>query len=255
MTRLPAAFLKQPLAHRALHDVRNGLPENSLAAIRAAIAKGYGIEIDVQLTADGEAVVFHDDSLDRLTGEKGRVRLRTLTELRAIPLSGGDGECIPSFAEVLDLVSGAVPLLVEIKDQDGGMGPDVGPLEAAVARDLQGYDGPVAVMSFNPQSVAAFATASPDTPRGLTTSAFDVLDWNLTEETCDRLRAIPDAETLDVSFISHEAADLGRARVGALREKGCAILCWTIRSPEQEAEARKIAANITFEGYLADIPA
>ncbi|MEJ2036589.1 MAG: glycerophosphodiester phosphodiesterase family protein, partial [Maritimibacter sp.] len=95
MSTLPEAFLRLPIAHRAYHDVTDGRPENSRAAIRAAIARGYGIEIDVQLSADGQAMVFHDYVLDRLTGERGPVRQKTAAELGAIPLIGGD-EGIPT---------------------------------------------------------------------------------------------------------------------------------------------------------------
>lgn len=252
MTLLPDAFLTQPLAHRALHDIAAGRPENSRSAILAAVERGYGIEIDVQLSSDGRAMVFHDYALERLTGQSGPLRQRTASELGQIALSGGDGEGIPSLSEVLELVSGRVPLLVEIKDQDGAMGPNVGPLEAAVADDLRGYRGPVAVMSFNPHSVEAFASVSPQTPRGLTTSSYDPSDWPLAQATCVRLREIPDAERLGISFISHEAGDLARPRVAELKGQGLAILCWTIRSPAEEAEARKVAANITFEGYLPE---
>lgn len=255
MTPLPDAFLTLPLAHRALHDVAAGRPENSLSAIAAAMEHGYGIEIDVQLSSDGTAMVFHDYALTRLTGLGGALRQRTASELGKIALSGGDGECIPTLAQVLELVSGRVPVLIEIKDQDGAMGPNVGQLEKAVAEDLQGYRGPVAVMSFNPHSVDAFAIASPDTPRGLTTSAYNPTDWPLSEVTCEYLRDIPDAERLKISFVSHEAGDLSRPRVAELKASGCAVLCWTIRSPLEEAEARKVASNITFEGYLAEFPA
>ena len=91
---LPASFRDRPLAHRALHEVTDGRPENSRAAIRAAIAAGYGIEIDVQLTADGQAVVFHDYELSRLTGATGVIRQKTAAEAGQIALTGGDGECI-----------------------------------------------------------------------------------------------------------------------------------------------------------------
>ena len=178
MTRdLHPSFQTIPLAHRALHDVAEGRPENSRAAVKSAIAAGYGIEVDVQLTSDGGAVVFHDYALDRLTAERGPVRGRSLEDLAAIPLSGGD-EGIPSLAEVLDLVAGQVPLLVEIKDQDGALGPDVGPLERAVAKAFAGYTGPLAVMSFNPHSVAAMAELGPGcVTRGLVTCDFDPEDW------------------------------------------------------------------------------
>lgn len=161
---LPSSFLNSPIAHRALHGMQEHCPENSRAAIRAAIAAGYGIEIDLQLSADGQAMVFHDDDLDRLTEASGPVRARSAAELAAIPLKNSAGEGIPTFAEVLEIVAGQVPLLVEIKDQDGAMGPEVGPLEAAAVAALEGYAGPVALMSFNPYSMAEVARLAPDIP-------------------------------------------------------------------------------------------
>ena len=251
--RLDPAFLAAPLAHRALHDVADGRPENSRAAIVAAIAHGYGIEIDLQLTADNFAVVFHDYALDRLAAAVGPVRARTASALAQTRLRGGD-EGVPDLPEILELVAGRVPLLIEIKDQDGGMGPDIGPLEAATASALEGYAGPVAVMSFNPHSVDRMGVLCPDIPRGLVTSAFDPDDPLLPAHTSDRLREIPDFDRVDASFISHDAADLSRPRVAELKAAGANILCWTIRSPEAEAKARKVAENITFEGYLAAHP-
>ena len=252
---LPGPFLRLPIAHRALHDRSAGRPENSPAAIRAAVAAGYGIEIDLQLSADGQAMVFHDETLDRLTAHAGPVAARTAGELGRIRLSGGT-DTIPTLGRVLDLVAGRVPLLIEVKDQDGGLGPDIGPLEAATAAALRGYAGPVAVMSFNPHSMAEMARLAPGVPRGLVTSAYDPADWSpVPPATCDRLRGIPDHDRVGASFVSHEASDLGRARVAELKARGAAILCWTIRSPEAEAEARRVAHNITFEQYLATIPA
>lgn len=251
---LPASLIRVPVAHRALHDVSAGRPENSRAAIRAAIAAGYGIEIDLQLSADGQAMVFHDYDLARLTGERGPVCQRDAADLARIALSGGDGEGIPTLAEVLALVAGRVPLLIEIKDQDGAMGADTGPLEAATARALQGYGGDVAVMSFNPHAVAAFAADAPQVAIGLTTSAFDPSDWPLPEPVCTHLRDIPDFEKLAAGFISHEYADLGRERVQQLRAQGVPVLCWTIKSAEDEARARRLCDNVTFEGYAAAVP-
>lgn len=253
MSRLHPDFLRIPLAHRGYHDAGDARPENSPAAFRAAIAAGYGIELDVQLTADDRAVVFHDYDLARLTREKGPVRERSLRDLATTPLNG-TREGVPSLEDILRLVGGRVPLLVEIKDQDGNMGPNVGPLEQAVIDDLRGYDGPVAVMSFNPNAVARIASLSPDTPRGIVTGSYREEDYpNLAETVRERLRDIADFELLTADFISHEAADLQRPRVAGLKAKGAAILCWTIRSLEQEAKARKIADNITFEGYAAQL--
>lgn len=255
MSTLPRAFLTTPIAHRAFHDVNDGRPENSLAAMRAAIARGYGIECDVQLTADGQAMVFHDYVLDRLTGEKGPVRLKTAAALGAIPLTGGN-EGIPTLAEVLDLVAGQVPLLIEIKDQDGAMGPDIGPLEQALAQGLEGYSGPVAVMSFNPHAIAKMAELAPGIPRGLTTAAFLAEHWPLIPaKRREELAGIPDFTRVGASFISHDARDLANPRVAALQADGVPILCWTIRSTEEEAQAREIADNVTFETYAAALPA
>lgn len=251
---LPTVFHDQPFAHRALHDVADGRPENSRAAIRAAVAAGYGVEIDLQLSADGVAMVFHDYALDRLTGDRGAVRLRSAAALREIALTGGS-EGIPDLAEVLELVDGKVPLLIELKDQDGGMGPDIGPLEAASARALSDYAGPVALMSFNPHSVAEMARLLPNVPRGLVTSAYRPEDWPLPATTCDRLRDIPDYDRVGACFVSHEVDDLTRPRVAEIKKNGGMICCWTVRSVAQEAEARQIADNITFEGYLAALDA
>lgn len=134
------------------------------------------------------------------------------------------------------------------------MGDNVGALERAAAAALQGYDGPVAVMSFNPHSVAAFAALMPDVPRGLTTSAYDPADWPLPGPVCDRLRDIPDLDRVGASFISHEAGDLLRPRVQDLRAGGLPVLCWTIRSEEQDRAVRILADNVTFEGYAAKAP-
>lgn len=252
--QLPDAFVKTPIAHRALHDVSRGRPENSRAAIRAAIAAGYGIEIDVQPSADTVPFVFHDYHLERLATAEGMVRATASTRLGGIMLRGSE-EGIPTLAEVLELVAGRVPLLIEIKDQDGAMGPDVGPLEAAVAEAVKGYKGPLAVMSFNPHSVMAMARLLPEVPRGLVTSSYDPESWGLPADTCARLREIPDYGAASCSFISHEFDDLARLRVAELKAAGAVILCWTIKSPQDEARAREVAQNITFEQYLAVLPA
>jgi len=252
---LPAAFLLLPLAHRGLHDVSDGRPENSRAAVRAAIAAGYGIEIDLQLSADGRAMVFHDNNLDRLAKASGPIRNLSRDQARDIALKHGDGEGIPDLSEVLEIVDGQVPLLIEIKDQDGQLGPDVGRLEQATSEALRDYDGPVAVMSFNPHSVAQMARLAPDVPRGIVTSAYDPQEWGLAEDICDALRQIPDFTRVEASFISHEVEDLPRAVVQKMREQGVPILCWTVKSEVEETVARAFADNVTFEGYLSALPA
>ncbi len=249
---LPPAFLGPPIAHRALHDPDAGRPENSLSAIRAAIGAGYGIEIDLQLSADGRAMVFHDYHLGRLTAERGPLRQRSAADLGAIALSGsGFGDTIPTLEQVLEEVAGKAALLIEIKDQDGALGPETGTLEAATARALATYRGPVAVMSFNPHAVAAFAGEAPGIAIGLTTGRFAPESWQVVPRArLAELAAIPDFDRVGASFISHRAQALDMAPVRALKARGVPVLCWTIRSPEEAGTARRVADNITFEGYL-----
>jgi glycerophosphoryl diester phosphodiesterase len=252
---LPARFLTHPLAHRGLHDAAAGRPENSASAFVAAIKSGYGIELDVQQTKDAQAVVFHDDTLMRMAARPGLVRDFTAAELGKIAI-GGSADTIPTLQDILDLVAGGVPVLIEIKENLETMAPTSGHLEAAVAEALASYSGPVAVMSFNPHSVAHMARLAPAIPRGLTTEDYDPeKNAPIPPKVCARLREIPDYDSTLSSFISHKARDLGRPRVAALKAQGAAILCWTIRNPKAEARARKIAHNITFERYLPALPA
>lgn len=247
MPDLPAEFLTRPIAHRALHGGAG--PENSRAAIAAAVSAGYGIEIDLQASADGVALVFHDDDLNRLTRAKGAVadrRTRDLTRLRL----RGSSERIPTLRAVLSLVAGRVPLLIEVKDQSRSLGPVDGRLEADTAAALAGYQGPVAVMSFNPHSMDAMARFAPDIPRGLVTCAFGPEDWpGVAPARLAELAAIADFSHVGASFISHDWRALDMAPVAALKARGVPVLCWTIRNAEQEAKARQVADTITFEGY------
>lgn len=247
---LHPSFLAAPIAHRGLHDLSEGRPENGLSAVRAAVDAGYGLELDLQISADGVAMVFHDYELDRVTGESGQVKRRSAAELAQITLTGSDDR-IPRLSEVLELVDGRVPMLLEIKEQSRFMGPVDDGLERAVAAELRGYGGPVAVMSFNPASVAALAAAAPDLPRGLTSGSYDDPEWApLGAAVLDRFRALRDFDETGSCFISHYHEDLADPAVAALKARGVPVLCWTIRSPEAEAAARRIADNITFEGYL-----
>lgn len=246
---LDPAFLTTPIAHRGLHDRVKGVIENSRAAMRAAMEAGYGIEMDLQLSADGEAMVFHDDDLMRLTGQSGMVRDKTAAELGRIGLTDG-GETIPTLGEILNLVAGRAPLLIEAKDQSLVLGPVKGVLERRVAALLADYEGPVALMSFNPHSVAHFCDAAPKIARGRVTCAFDADDWPAVAP--DRradLAKIDDLDALAASFISHQQDQLEGALMA--KQAGYPVLCWTVRSREREAAARNIADNITFEGYRA----
>lgn len=247
---LDPAFLDRPIAHRGLHDKTDARPENSMAAFQAAIDAGFGIELDVQLTRDGHAVVFHDYELQRLTGRQGQVRQTDLSVMQTTPLIGGDAGA-PALRDVLDLVAGRVPLLVEVKDQDLRLGPDIGPLEAATAKAVQGYAGPLALMSFNPHSALALAKLAPDVPRGLVTCDYAPDDWPFVpSDRLTELRSIPDFAATGASFISHQWDDLDSDSVRKIKAQGHPILCWTIKTPQAEATARQVADNVTFEGYL-----
>ncbi|MDO5658233.1 MAG: glycerophosphodiester phosphodiesterase family protein [Paracoccus sp. (in: a-proteobacteria)] len=249
MAALDASFTTTPIAHRGLHGV--GVPENSMAAFRAAIEAGYGIELDVQPAGDGTPMVFHDEDLSRLTGADGLIAATSRDALAALRLFG-TGEGVPTLAEVLELVAGRVPLLIEIKDQDGALGPQIGALAADVAAMVADYAGPVALMSFNPHMVAACRDAAPDVPRGLTSCHFAAHDWpQIDAQGRAELAALSRFEDTESAFISHFWGDLDNPAVAALKSRGVPVLCWTIRDAAQEKQARAVADGITFEHYAA----
>ncbi|MEL6234016.1 MAG: glycerophosphodiester phosphodiesterase family protein [Pseudomonadota bacterium] len=249
MAELPEPFLTHPIAHRGLHDVASVCPENSRAAVAAAIDAGCGIEIDVQMAACGTPMVFHDDTLDRLTGHAGPVRAQDAAALGAMALHGTQ-ETIPTLAEILSLTAGRAPLLIEIKDQSGCLGPVDGRLEAATCRVFGGYAGPVALMSFNPHSMAVCKDRAPGLPRGLTTCPFRPEDWpGTTAARCAALTEIADFDAVGASFVSHHHRALDMPAVTALRRRGVPVLCWTIRAAAEEAQALRHSDNVTFEGY------
>jgi glycerophosphoryl diester phosphodiesterase len=233
-----------------MHDVANGVQENSRPSFEAAIKGGYGIELDLQMSSDGEAMVFHDYALDRLTHASGPIQMRTAAELRQLKLKVGD-DPIMDLSQLLEMVNGQVPLLIELKDQDGGIGPNVGRLERRAAELLADYKGDAVFMSFNPHSMAIMSEIAPDVPRGLTTCDFNAEFWPmLPRKRAEGLAEIPDFDRVGACFISHDHRLLDAAPVTALRERGVPILCWTVRSAEQEIKARHLADNITFEGYI-----
>lgn len=251
---LSSEFLSTPFAHRGYHDLAQGCPENSRSAFLAAVRAGYGIELDLQLSSDGDAIVFHDYDLGRLTGQNGAVRQSNTADLGKLRLAGSN-ETIPTLTQVLELVGGRVPLLIELKDQDGALGSDVGLLEQATCTALASYKGPAALMSFNPYSVACFKEMAPTIPRGLTTGSFSNAKWHMVPaSTLNKLQSIPDYDRVGACFISHAVDELSDARVSALKDDGTSVLCWTVRSQAQETAARKFADNVTFEGYVSNIP-
>jgi glycerophosphoryl diester phosphodiesterase len=247
--KLSNNFFAQAFAHRGYHSAATA--ENSMAAFHAGIDAGYGIELDIQPSLDGIPMVFHDYSLDRLTKISGPIAKKLASNLDDIKLSGSS-ESIPTLAAVLKMVAGRVPLLIEIKDQDGAHGFNVGPLEKAVCAVLEDYEGDVALMSFNPHSVAACQTYAPNIPRGITTCPYPAKDWPTVPETVRVAQAaIPDFDRVGACFISHQQDDLTSPHVTNLKLRGVPIFCWTVRSAAMETHARKIADNVTFEGYRA----
>lgn len=249
MTRLHPSFFQAPITHRGLHDAAVGVIENSMTAFRLAIEQGYGIEMDLQPAQDLTPMVFHDYFLSRLTDASGPVKGRSVEDLGAIKLKGSN-DTIPTFAEVLDEVRGRVPLLIEIKDQDMRLGPDVGAFQDKICEVLSSYDGPAALMSFSPDTMERVAKAAPDTAIGLVTDPFTKEDWpNVPANRREALAGIPDAQRLGIDFISHQQKDVHSPVVKALKEQGLAVFCWTVRSKEDEARAREVVDNITFEGY------
>ena len=237
---LPVSLFKRPVAHRGLHDATRGIIENSPMAFQAAVDHGYGIELDLQLSADGHAIVFHDSTLDRVTDASGPVAARSAADLKKVALTGGS-DVIPTLAQVLEQVAGRVPLLIELKQQDR-----VGPLEQATIEALTGYSGDVALMSFHPGMVATCADLAPDVPRGITGMDFARTD----HPERDRLTDYADLASTGSVFVSHRWQDLDIPSVQRLRGNGVPVLCWTVKSEADEVTARAGADNITFEGYL-----
>lgn len=225
-----AALLARPIAHRGLHGCGRGGPvENSLGAARAAAAAGFGIECDVQLSGDGEAMVFHDLDLDRLTDATGPLAARTAAELSDIALSGTADRIAP-LARLLDTLAGAVPLTVEIKSRyDGDLR-----LAARTLEVLRGYTGPVVVESFDPE-IVRYCLANTDLPVGLVGPA----------ESGDG------GETLITAcaFVSWSIADLARL---AAAHPHMPRSTWTVRGPDQAALARDHGAQIVFEGFAPE---
>ena len=233
------AWLKgREYAHRGLHGA--GRAENSPGAFAAAVEAGMGIECDVQLTGDGRAMVFHDWELDRLTAESGAVAGRGAAELGRIALRGGDDR-IPTLRQVLDLVAGRVPLLVEIKSRRE-IRPE--PLCAAVRNELADYRGHAAVMSFDPRVSHWFRRHAPERVRGLVVTEENARDWRgALRRRLALWRAAPD-------FLAYDVRDLPSRFAAAQRTRGLPLLTWTVKSPalRQVAAAHADAPIAEGEG-------
>ena len=197
--------------------------------------------------------MFHDDTLDRLTDKRGDVSDYTVAELSRIKVGSGQ-DVIEPLEDILRLIDGRVPLLIELKDQSRQLSQNDGRLEQATIDALSLYQGAVAVMSFNPHMIATMSKLSSDLPLGLTTGSFMDPSWGIDAERIEHLSQITDFNSKRYSFVSHFALELTAPCIQTLKERGAAIFTWTICSPEAEAVARQTVDNITFESYLAAHP-
>ncbi|WEK49529.1 MAG: glycerophosphodiester phosphodiesterase family protein [Candidatus Kaistia colombiensis] len=248
-TAAPAWLTARPIAHRAYHDAASGRVENTLSAVRAAIDRNFAIEVDLQLTADGAVVVFHDDTVDRLLQATGRVDAMSLASLKATAFKQG-GDRVPTLAELLETVDGKVPLVIELKSNwDGNRR-----LEAAVAPILAAYDGPAVVMSFDPDSMAVMQWLLPTMPRGIVADRYTDLDeWgSLSPRQRFALRNLSAVPRVGASFVSYDLNGLPSFAPSKVRASGLPLITWTVRTREQAAKARLYTDQITFEGFDPD---
>ena len=228
-----ARLIARPFAHRGLHG--DGRTENSRAAFHAAILAGHGVELDVQVSADGEAIVFHDSTLDRLAEAEGPICGLVAGALARIRLRGSP-ETIPALGEVLELVAGKVPLLIELK----APGRRVDGLSGAVNRALADYVGPVAVMSFNPAVGRWFARNAPRRLRGLVVTEAGKPSRGRLRRRLALLWARPD-------FLAYDVRDLPSRFATQQRQRGLRILTWTCRTDDHRSVAAANADQIIYE--------
>jgi glycerophosphoryl diester phosphodiesterase len=244
----PAWLTERPIAHRGLHVPAEGRFENTMSAAEAAITGGFGIECDVQLSADGEAMVFHDHTLDRLTSEAGPVRERKAAQLGGLSV-GGSADRIPTLAEFLDRIGDRAPLVIEIKSRFDGDER----LTRRTLEVLEGREGRHVVKSFDPMIIGLVRRIAPDLPRGVVgQSRYDGGD--AAQLSPDRLREMTDLLHWDETrpdFISWRHLDLPCAAAFLPRQlAGVPVMSWTIRSPEDARRALPHADAIVFEGFV-----
>jgi glycerophosphoryl diester phosphodiesterase len=243
----PDWLTARPIAHRGLHDAARGLIENSPAAAVAAMAGQFAIECDVQLAADGEAMVFHDFTLERLTASDGRVDGRASADLARIALKGST-DTIPTLKAFLDLISGRVPLVIEIKSRfDRDMR-----LARRVAEVIAGSPHPLALKSFDPDIVAALADLAPERPRGIVAMLdYSYPDYALcTPEQKHAMANLLHFEATRPDFISWRVRDLPCAAPYLCRKAvGLPVMTWTVRTADDRARAAAHADQMVFEGF------
>ena len=247
-TTTPGWLVGRPIAHRGLHDRARGRIENSAAAARASVEAGFSIECDVQLTADGEAVVFHDFTLDRLTARAGAVAAASAAVLSATVLDGSDDR-ISTLPAFLDLVAGRVPVVCEVKSRfDGDMR-----LAERVVDVGSSYAGPLAIKSFDPAVIRHLRRVSPSCPLGIVAeAAYDDPEWALLPSDLrrDLAEVLHFGETRP-DFLSYRVADLPHAVPYLCRTAiGIPVMTWTVRTEEQRRRAALWADQMVFEGFV-----
>ncbi len=235
----PAWLVASPIAHRGLHTADQSRPENSMAAFRAATDAGYPIELDVHLSADGIPVVFHDDTLERMTGDPRGISEVTGGELSRITLLD-TGETVPALRDVLALVEGRVPVLIEIKQRG-----DVGVLEQAVVDALTGYPGEVAIQSFNPYSLAYVRSVAPGVTRGQLSGTFAGEDLPGWQEFALKRFLMNWASR--PAFVVFELDGLPTTSTSLQQARGLPLIAWTAIDPETYEAAQRLADGVIFD--------
>ncbi len=246
--RAPDWLTARPVAHRGLHQAARGVIENMPAAFDAAIAGGFTIETDLQLSADGEAMVHHDHGLGRLTEGEGLLRARTAAELKQVAFKA-TSERMMTLGEFCDHVGGRVPLLIEFKSHFDGDRQ----LAHRVAKVLAGYRGPVALMSFDPDQVVAIRDILPDRPRGITAERhYRDPEWApLPPQARRAMIGLRHGFRTRPHFVAYRVDDLPAPPPWIARHIfGCALLGWTVRTPAQRARAARYADQMIFEGFV-----
>ncbi|MEM7778537.1 MAG: glycerophosphodiester phosphodiesterase family protein [Pseudomonadota bacterium] len=241
------ADMLRPLAHRGLHVPRSERIENTATAFSAAIAAGVGIECDVQATRDGNAVVFHDETLERLTGETGPVVDRTIDELTRICYPG-TGDRILTLDALLDITRGQVPLFVEIKSDWSQPNLDV---IRAICHQLTAYRGAAAIMSFDPAVLSAVRELAPGLLRGIVACRYTAADWPdaaLDQERRDRLSHLLENDAAEPDFVNYRVGDLPTPVTRYIREvQRLPLLTWTVRDTATLKAATRWADAPVFE--------
>lgn len=240
-------LIARPIAHRGLHDAARGIIENTAGAISAAIAANYAIEIDVQASRDGEAMVHHDDVLGRLTEGEGRLDAFGAAELKRVRFRGSE-ERMMTLGELCDLVGGRVTMLVEMKSRFDGDAR----LPVRVAAVLSGYRGPAAPMSFDPQQLAVLRDKAPRLPRGIVAAKYRPHPYwdRMPFWTRHGMGALMTALTSRPQFVAYGVGDLpALAPLLARHVFGLPLLTWAVRTQAERDTAARFADQMIFEGF------